>query len=165
MMIVLAFVALIMCSQCIVSSYGSCNQFGTFLQDISLAYDRTGSGPPTCLSKHSEACGWTPVTQSRQSGQIPLPLYVLAVGLEGSGHHLWSELLGTPVFDCLWFNGRHYHRDVGDGLARTSVAKLEQGFREQFALRRQSQKLDCRYLNRRHCHFHHRHHYFVQAHL
>jgi hypothetical protein len=48
----------------------------------------------TCLPVHRE-CGWMK-TNSR------LPLFVLSVGLEGAGHHLWTEILDRPVFDCVW---------------------------------------------------------------
>ena len=64
----------------------------------------------TCLSKH-KTCGW-PKAQTSSN----LPLFVLSVGLEGAGHHLWTEIVNTPVFDCVWINGRHYFRDISDGI-------------------------------------------------
>lgn len=42
-------------------------------------------------------CGW-----KSDPKRNDLPLFVLAVGLEGAGHHLYSELFKEPVFDCLW---------------------------------------------------------------
>ena len=91
----------------------------------------------TCFPLH-KSCGW-PASPSNG-----LPLFVLSVGLEGAGHHLWTEILDTPVVDCLWINGRHYQRDVGDGVPRTTVAKLESGFREQFQLRLEGGKPKCK---------------------
>lgn len=91
----------------------------------------------TCFPLH-KSCGW-PAAPSNG-----LPLFVLSVGLEGAGHHLWTEILDTPVVDCLWINGRHYQRDVGDGVPRTTVAKLEAGFREQFQLRLEGGKPKCK---------------------
>ncbi len=54
------------------------------------------------------------------------------MGLEGAGHHLWTEVLEKPLFDCVWINARHYKRDIGDGVPRTTVAELKSGFMEQF---------------------------------
>jgi hypothetical protein len=79
----------------------------------------------TCLPVH-KACGW-PTASTRKN----LPLMVLSVGLEGAGHHLWTELMAKPLFDCVWINARHYRRDVGDGVARTSPEELKAGFQEQ----------------------------------
>ena len=53
-----------------------------------------------------------------------------------SGHHLWTELLDQPLFDCVWINGRHYNRDIGDGVPRTTVKDLYNGFQDQFKLRK-----------------------------
>ena len=53
-----------------------------------------------------------------------------------SGHHLWTELLEQPLFDCVWINGRHYNRDIGDGVPRTTVKDLSSGFQDQFKLRK-----------------------------
>jgi hypothetical protein len=47
----------------------------------------------TCIPSH-KSCGW-PKEKSE------LPLFVFAVGAEGSGHHLWQNLL-TGVMDCVW---------------------------------------------------------------
>ena len=45
-------------------------------------------------------CGW----QQQDTSATDLPTFVLSVGLEGAGHHLYSELFKEPVFDCLWVN-------------------------------------------------------------
>jgi hypothetical protein len=45
-------------------------------------------------------CGW-PQSPNRNPD---LPLYVLSVGLEGAGHHLYSQLFKNPVVDCVWVN-------------------------------------------------------------
>jgi hypothetical protein len=68
----------------------------------------------TCLPVHKQ-CGWPKVSQEKRH----LPLFILSVGLEGAGHHLWTEILDSPVADCVWINGRHYQRDIGDGIPRT----------------------------------------------
>ncbi len=82
----------------------------------------------TCLKEHFD-CGWSPQPKNG------LPTFVLSVGLEGAGHHLWTEILDVPVFDCVWTNGRHYKRSVGDGVPRTTVHDLQSGFQEMLKLR------------------------------
>ena len=97
----------------------------------------------TCVPIH-RACAWPPPPPSTTAPK--LPLFVLSVGLEGAGHHLWSELLAEPVFapGCLWINGRHYQRDVGDGVPRLSEVTLAAGLKEQFKIRRDSGMPPCR---------------------
>ena len=95
---------------------------GNIYNDVNLA--------GTCLKTHQE-CGW-PARDTTKN----LPMFVLSVGLEGAGHHLWTELMNSPVFDCVWINGRHYNRNIGDGVARRHREDLAEGFREQFRLRR-----------------------------
>ena len=90
----------------------------------------------TCIAQHA-ACGWS-------AEPSKLPLFVLSVGLEGAGHHLYSELLGVPVVDCLWINGRHYHREIADGVPRTTPLKLAEGFKEQLAMRASAGKPPCK---------------------
>jgi hypothetical protein len=92
----------------------------------------------TCLAQHTK-CGWPSTTTANN-----LPLFVLSIGLEGAGHHLWTELLEQPVFDCVWINGRHYQRDIGDGVPRTTPMHLAAGFKEQFEMRKQTGKPPCR---------------------
>jgi len=84
----------------------------------------------TCLMTHKN-CGWPSRDPSKR-----LPMFVLSIGLEGAGHHLWTELMKEPVFDCVWINGRHYRRNIGDGVARRHKDELAEGFKEQFKLRR-----------------------------
>jgi hypothetical protein len=67
----------------------------------------------------------------------------MSVGLEGAGHHLWTSLFAKPVFDCVWPNARHYQRDIGDGVPRTTVKQLSDGFKEQFKLRMESGQSPC----------------------
>lgn len=97
----------------------------------------------TCLPYHFD-CGWKGSESEAKKAKRDLPTFVLSVGLEGAGHHLWTEILGIPVFDCVWVNGRHYARDTGDGVPRTTVAELKRGFLEQFKLRRDSGKEACK---------------------
>lgn len=92
----------------------------------------------TCLPVHRE-CGW-PKTQENSK----LPLFVLSVGLEGAGHHLWTEIFQKPVFDCVWTNGRHYNREIGDGIPRTTLQVAYQGFKEMFSMRAQSGLPPCK---------------------
>jgi len=113
-------------------------QYARYLESMTRLYQRGGES--TCLPMH-KACGWP---RAVQHGGKRLPLFVLSVGLEGAGHHLWTELLDSPVVDCLWINGRHYQRDVGDGVPRTTVSKLASGIREQFQLRLDSGKPACK---------------------
>lgn len=95
----------------------------------------------TCLPVHKK-CGWPKATKA-SAKYNDLPLFVVSVGLEGAGHHLWTELM-KPVFDCTWINARHYQRQIGDGLGRTSSAELSVGIREQFAMRTSSGKPPCK---------------------
>ena len=95
------------------------------------------SAEGTCLPVH-KSCGW-PKTSTKS-----LPLFVLSVGLEGAGHHLGTEILEQPVFDCVWKNARHYYRDIADGVPRATAAQLMSGFKEQFQLRKQAGKPPCK---------------------
>jgi hypothetical protein len=95
-----------------------------------------GEDEGTCLAVHKQ-CGW-PAQPSN------LPLFVLSVGLEGAGHHLWTEILEQPVFDCVWINGRHYERDVADGVPRATVEKQIAGFKEQLKMRLETGKKACK---------------------
>eukprot|EP01035_Chromulina_nebulosa_P018513 gene18513-24230_t len=97
----------------------------------------------TCLPNHQH-CGWPSIPQTEPIARHDLPLFVLSVGLEGAGHHLWTEILDTPVFDCVWINGRHYHRDISDGVPRTAVSKQLEGFKEQMKLRLDSGNPKCK---------------------
>lgn len=94
----------------------------------------------TCLPVHSQ-CGW-PIVRAPQAKN--LPLFVLSVGLEGAGHHLWTEIMDQPVFDCVWTNARHYFRDIADGVPRTTAAQLKSGFLEMLQTRKSSGKAPCK---------------------
>lgn len=98
----------------------------------------TGEG--TCFPTHSQ-CGW-PIVRTPEAKK--LPLFVLSVGLEGAGHHLWTEILEQPVFDCVWTNGRHYFRDIADGVPRTTAEQLKSGFLEQLQARKSAGKAPCK---------------------
>jgi hypothetical protein len=54
--------------------------------------------PQTCVPQY-HACGW-PSEQQQPLHPDSLPLLVVAVGAEGSGHHTWSQLL-DGVVDCI----------------------------------------------------------------
>ena len=71
-------------------------------------------------------------------------MFVISVGLEGAGHHLWTEILNEPVFDCVWTNARHYRRDIADGVPRLTPNELAEGLKEQFRLRIESGQKECR---------------------
>jgi len=110
-----------------------------YFRGMSGIYSSARSEEGTCLPVHRE-CGWP----SEQDPSKKKPLFVISVGLEGAGHHLWTKLMDKPVFDCVWTNGRHYHRDVGDGVPRTTVEKLKQGLMEQLKLRVESGQPPCK---------------------
>ena len=99
-----------------------------------------GSVDGTCYPVHKQ-CGWP---SSKHTSGHNLPVYVLSVGLEGAGHHLWTKLLEQPVFDCIWTNARHYARDIGDGVPRLTADKLKEGFKEQLKLRLDGGKPVCK---------------------
>ncbi len=124
-------VAISKCDESATTSFGD---YFTAMKNIYINTDVS----KTCLPQHMK-CGW-PIDSPRKPG---LPLYVLSVGLEGAGHHLWTELLNIPVFDCVWVNGRHYSRDTGDGVPRTTVNELKRGILEQFKMRTDSGKKKC----------------------
>jgi len=104
-------------------------RYTNYFDDMNKIY--RGQDEGTCLPLHQK-CGWP---QESFKGK-KLPLYVLVVGLEGSGHHFWTKLLYDPLFQCNWVNARHYRRDVEDGVPRRTPWELETGLKEQFAIRR-----------------------------
>lgn len=81
-----------------------------------------GDASQTCLPVHMQ-CGWPAIAPAGKR----LPMLVLSVGLEGAGHHLWTEIFKEPVFDCVWVNGRHYRRDIADGVPRITSEELMEG--------------------------------------
>jgi hypothetical protein len=114
------------------------DSYSNYFNGIDKIYYRGNVG--TCLSVHKE-CGWTnpqPLVKS------DLPIFVLSVGLEGAGHHLWTEVLDLPIHDCVWINGRHYDRDIGDGVAKSSPARLYDAITEQLKLLAQAGKPPCK---------------------
>jgi hypothetical protein len=126
------------CDKTIINNPGFQNYFDAMsniygLHNNKVAYtlgvEQANLESKTCLLKHKE-CGW-----SSSKIKNKLPTFVLSVGLEGAGHHLWTELLNTPVFDCVWTNARHYKRTIGDGVPRTTVTDLHSGFLEMLKFR------------------------------
>lgn len=97
----------------------------------------------TCLPVH-EQCGWPKSSKSVGPEGQKLPLFVFSIGLEGAGHHLWTEILQKPVFDCVWINGRHYFRDLSDGVPRTTYQQAVSGFKESYQMRLDSGQKPCR---------------------
>ena len=91
----------------------------------------------TCLPIH-QSCGWPRINSNKN-----LPTFVISVGLEGAGHHLWTEILNEPIFDCVWTNARHYRRDIADGVPRLTPQELSEGIKEQFRLRVASGQRAC----------------------
>ena len=124
------------CNDAAISS-GKYKNYFDGMQDIYAGTSSIGS----CLPVHRK-CGWPKVTKTQ--GTMDLPLYVISIGLEGAGHHLWTDILDDPLFDCIWKNARHYHRDIGDGVPRTSTKKLSDGIKEQFQLRSESGQPTCK---------------------
>jgi len=39
------------------------------------------------------------------------------------------------VLECSWINGRHYIRDIGDGVPKTTTKQLSEALQEQLRLR------------------------------
>jgi hypothetical protein len=111
--------------------------YSRYFTGMEAIYKATGADG-TCLPVQKE-CGWP-----KRKNPDKLPLLVFSLGLEGAGHHLYSELLNKPLFDCVWINGRHYHRDLGDGVARTTLQSAYSGFKEAAQLRAQSRMPPCK---------------------
>ena len=119
------------------SSITDMSLFKRYFDAMDTIYPSHDKQQGTCLPVHKE-CGWPKVTNKKN-----LPLFVLSVGLEGAGHHLWTEILDVPLFDCVWINARHYLRDIGDGVPRTTAEKLKEGFLEMYKGRKDAQKPPC----------------------
>ena len=108
-------------------AYTECDPTARENQDYKRYFDGMntiyrGDARMTCLPQHME-CGWPAVASTSKK----LPLLVMSVGLEGAGHHLWTDLLKGPVFDCVWVNARHYRRDIADGVPRLTPEELHEG--------------------------------------
>lgn len=131
-------------------SSGTCDQstrsnplLQSYFDGMASIYRDAGMAQTTCLPLHQD-CGWGSRIKTGNEKERKLPLFVLSIGLEGAGHHLWTELLGQPVFDCVWTNARHYHRDIADGVPRNSAHSLKMGLDEHFKIRKQMGKDPCR---------------------
>ena len=72
--------------------------YSKYFSALKKIYSASSEG--TCVPVHL-SCGWPAVKSS-------LPMFVLSVGLEGAGHHLWTELFDKPVFDCVWVFFRNF---------------------------------------------------------
>lgn len=72
---------------------GSLKYFSSLKNIYGPLYPQTGI-------EQRKRCGWE--SPREKTNSKTLPVFVLSVGLEGAGHHLYSELFGKPVFDCLW---------------------------------------------------------------
>ena len=118
-------------------------QLQSYFDGMASIYRDAGMTQTTCLPLHKD-CGWGSRVKTGDEKDKKLPLFVLSIGLEGAGHHLWTELLGQPVFDCVWTNARHYHRDIADGVPRNSANSLKMGLDEHFKIRKQMGKDPCR---------------------
>jgi hypothetical protein len=117
---------------------GNNTNYQRYFQGMRAMYSHVDSVESTCLPVH-EQCGWPSRDNSKG-----LPLFVLSVGLEGAGHHLWTEILQKPVFDCVWINGRHYNRDLADGVPRTTLESAHSGFKDMFEMRLKGGQKACR---------------------
>jgi len=56
-------------------------------------------------------------------------MYVITI-IINQGHHYWTSLL-TNVLECSWINGKHYYRDIGDGVPKTTTKQLAEALQEQ----------------------------------
>ena len=101
--------------------------YENYFEAMKSIYSNSNAGIPRCISEHAR-CGFPPKSSS-------LPTFVLSIGLEGAGHHLWTEIFQKPVFDCVWTNARHYWRDIGPGVPRRTVSSLAEGLKEQLLLK------------------------------
>lgn len=73
------------------------SSYRPYFNALARIYAHTGSIQETCVPQY-HACGWPRAdTTSRER---PLPLLVVAIGGEGSGHHTWSNLM-DGVVDCI----------------------------------------------------------------
>lgn len=117
------------------SSAASSSRNAQYFEEMNRIYK--GREDETCLPVHRK-CGWPKETFNGKE----LPLFVLVVGLEGSGHHFWTKLLKEPLFQCNWINARHYRRDVEDGVPRRTPSELAAGLKEQFEIRRKESPHD-----------------------
>lgn len=108
-----------------------------YFKGMDQIYKLTGEDG-TCYPVHKE-CGWP----KRPDSNPKRPLLVFSLGLEGAGHHLWTELMNKPLFDCIWINGRYYQRDLADGVPRTTLQSAYSGIKEAFKLRADAGQAPC----------------------
>mmetsp|Transcript_13286 Transcript_13286/g.24538 ORF Transcript_13286/g.24538 Transcript_13286/m.24538 type:complete len:602 (-) Transcript_13286:131-1936(-) len=77
-------------------------RYSAYFSALSRIYARAGNIQETCVPQY-QACGWPRGDTNRgpdHDQQRPLPLLVVAIGGEGSGHHTWSNLM-DGVVDCI----------------------------------------------------------------
>lgn len=127
-----------------ICNHGAANNtaYARYFQSMKNIYRRTGLAG-TCLPVH-EQCGWPQIGHKLGPDGKKLPLLVFSIGLEGAGHHLWTEILQKPVFDCIWVNGRHYFRELADGVPRTTYEDAVAGFRDMYRMRLETGQKPCR---------------------
>jgi hypothetical protein len=110
------------------SSMSEYNSYFAGMDKIHQNFNKKLGYQENCLAYHKQ-CGFS-------KKRNDLPSFVLSVGLEGAGHHLWTELMGKPLHDCVWINARHYNRNIGSGVPRLTTEDLAKGFYDHFKLRR-----------------------------
>ena len=71
------------------------NEYSRYFSALRPIY---GDAYPQTGLEERKKCGWKQPAVDKSE----LPLFVMSVGLEGAGHHLYSELFKEPVFDCIW---------------------------------------------------------------
>lgn len=104
------------------------SKYEAYINAMDNIHSKVDPNYNNCINEHKK-CGY-----SNSNSNNNLPTFVLSIGLEGAGHHLWTEILQKPVFDCVWTNGRHYKRDIGSGVPRLTTEELSMGFQEQLKL-------------------------------
>lgn len=70
-----------------------------YFKSFRKIYGGSREAMPACLLQHKDS-GWIP--SQGEADLSHLPLYVIAVGPEASGHQMWKMLLENSVFDCIW---------------------------------------------------------------
>ena len=72
----------------------------SYFKELEFLFSNQRNEVP-CLSNQLK-CGWKEDEDSNKNkNRNNLPLFVFAIGIEGSGHHLWNSVL-RGVLDCTW---------------------------------------------------------------
>jgi hypothetical protein len=73
-----------------------------YFKSFRKIYGGSKDAMPACLSYQKEN-GWVASKgEALTADGSNLPLYVIAVGPEASGHQMWKILLENSIFDCIW---------------------------------------------------------------